>query len=96
MMWLLDNRRVSGVFNLGTGQARNFVDLMQAIGTALGKPVNIEYVDMPESIRPNYQYFTEARMEKLRAAGFNAAFHTLEAGVADYVGRYLTQADIYC
>ena len=95
MMWLLDNRQVSGVFNLGTGQARSFVDLMQAIGTALGKPVHIEYVDMPESIRPNYQYFTQARMDKLRAAGFDAPFHTLEAGVADYVTRHLTQHDVF-
>jgi ADP-L-glycero-D-manno-heptose 6-epimerase len=95
MMWLLDNRRVSGVFNLGTGQARSFVDLMQAIGTALGKPVNIEYVDMPESIRPNYQYFTEARMEKLRAASYTDTFYSLEQGVRDYVCAHLTQADPY-
>lgn len=95
MMWLLDNQQVSGVFNLGTGQARSFVDLMQAIGTALGKPVNIEYVDMPESIRPNYQYFTEARMDKLCATGFGSPFHTLEAGVADYVGQHLIRPDTY-
>lgn len=95
MMWLLDNRQASGVFNLGTGQARSFVDLMHAIGAALNKPVNIEYVDMPESIRPNYQYFTEAKMGKLRAAGCVAPFHSLEQGVSDYVGQYLTKADIY-
>lgn len=95
MMWLLDNRQASGVFNLGTGQARSFVDLMHAIGAALNKPVHIEYVDMPESIRPNYQYFTEAKMGKLRAAGCVAPFHSLEQGVQDYVGQYLTKADIY-
>lgn len=95
MMWLLDNRQASGVFNLGTGQARSFVDLMHAIGAALNKPVNIEYVDMPESIRPNYQYFTEAKMGKLRAAGCVAPFHSLEQGVSDYVGQYLNRADIY-
>jgi ADP-L-glycero-D-manno-heptose 6-epimerase len=95
MMWLMEHREVSGVFNLGTGQARSFVDLMQAIGTALGKPVNIEFVDMPESIRPNYQYFTEAKMAKLKSAGYPHAGHSLEQGVADYVGRYLTQADVY-
>ena len=93
MMWLLDNRQASGVFNLGTGQARSFVDLMQAIGAALNKPVNIEFVDMPESIRPNYQYFTEARMEKLKAAGFAATFSNLEQGVADYVGQHLVRND---
>ncbi len=95
MMWLLDNRQASGVFNLGTGQARSFVDLMHAIGAALSKPVNIEYVDMPESIRPNYQYFTEAKMDKLRAVGCVAPFHSLEQGVQDYVGQYLTKPDIY-
>ena len=93
MMWLLDNRQASGVFNLGTGQARSFVDLMQAIGAALNKPVNIEYVDMPESIRPNYQYFTEAKMGKLRAAGCDAAFHSLEQGVVDYVSHFLVKSD---
>lgn len=95
MLWLMENRHVNGLFNLGTGKARSFVDLMQAIGSALNQPVNIEFVDMPESIRPNYQYFTEAKMDKLRAAGFDAVFHSLEQGVADYVGQYLTQPDIY-
>ena len=95
MMWLLDHRDASGVFNLGTGQARSFVDLMHAIGAALNKPVHIEYVDMPESIRPNYQYFTEAKMGKLHAAGMDAPFHSLEQGVSDYVGQYLTKTDIY-
>jgi len=95
MLWLMDHPGASGIFNLGTGQARSFVDLMQAIGKALNKPVNIEFVDMPESIRPNYQYFTEARMHKLRAAGMTAAFHSLEEGVADYVTQYLQRSDTY-
>ena len=95
MMWLLENRQVSGLFNLGTGQARSFVDLMQAIGKALDKPVNIEYVDMPESIRSNYQYYTQAEMGKLRAHGFEGPFHSLESGVADYVNSHLRQADTY-
>jgi ADP-L-glycero-D-manno-heptose 6-epimerase len=95
MMWLMDHRDVSGVFNLGTGQARSFVDLMQAIGQALGKPVNIDFVDMPESIRPNYQYFTEAKMGKLRGTGWDAAFQSLEDGVADYVVKHLSNSDIY-
>lgn len=93
MLWLFDNRHVSGVFNLGTGQARSFVDLVQAIGLALNKPVNIEFVEMPESIRPNYQYFTEARMDRIRRAGFATPFQPLEQGVANYVNRYLTQTD---
>lgn len=95
MMWLLEHREVSGLFNLGTGQARSFVDLMHAIGSALNKPVKIEFVDMPESIRPNYQYFTQAKMQKIQARGYQAAFHTLEAGTADYVQTYLTNQDLY-
>jgi len=95
MMWLMEHCEVSGVFNLGTGQARSFVDLMQAIGQALGKPVNIDFVDMPESIRPNYQYFTEAKMGKLRTAGCNEAFHSLEQGVSDYVEQHLMRADTF-
>ncbi len=95
MMWLMAHRQVSGVFNLGTGQARSFVDLMQAIGAAVHKPVNIEFVDMPESIRPNYQYFTQANMAKLRAAGYDRPMTSLEDGVRDYVQSHLQQADPY-
>ncbi|MFZ5528347.1 MAG: ADP-glyceromanno-heptose 6-epimerase [Pseudomonadota bacterium] len=95
MRWLMETPTTKGVFNLGTGQARSFVDLMQAIGKALGKPVNIEFIDMPEAIRPNYQYFTQASMDKLRSAGFSAPFHSIEQGVLDYVQNYLMQADSY-
>ncbi|HMD74591.1 MAG TPA: hypothetical protein VKG05_12070, partial [Steroidobacteraceae bacterium] len=75
--------------------ARSFLDLVRAIGRAADKPVNIEFIDMPESIRANYQYFTRAEMNKLAAAGYPLEMHTLEDGVADYVRRYLMQADIY-
>lgn len=95
MTWLLDHPQVSGLFNLGTGQARSFVDLVQAIGKALGRAPNIEYVDMPESIRANYQYFTEAAMNKLRTAGFTESFYSLDDGVADYVLNHLIQKDQY-
>jgi ADP-L-glycero-D-manno-heptose 6-epimerase len=95
MLWLLDTRRTSGLFNLGTGNARSFRELMQAVGLALGRQVEYEFRDMPASIRPNYQYFTEARMEKLRQTGFTDPFTLLEDGVADYVSRYLMQEDIY-
>jgi len=95
MLWLLDNRHASGLFNLGTGQARSFVDLIQAIGTALNQPVNIEFVDMPESIRPSYQYFTEANIAKLCAAGCSSPMNTLEGGVADYVNQHMALADPY-
>lgn len=95
MLWLLDHPQVSGLFNLGSGQARSFSDLMHAIGAAMGQSVAIQFIDMPESIRPNYQYYTEARMEKLRAAGFDRPLHGLEAGVKDYVSNYLMSSDIY-
>lgn len=93
MMWLLNNRHVSGVFNLGTGQARSFLDLIQSVGLALQKTPKIEFIEMPQSIRPNYQYFTQAAMQKLHAAGFSAPFRSLEEGVLDYVQNYLCQAE---
>lgn len=95
MMWLAAHPGVSGVFNLGTGRPRSFVDLTNAIGAALCKQPQIEFVDMPEAIRGAYQYFTCAAMNKLRLAGFDAPFHSLEEGVADYVQQYLVQPDIY-
>jgi len=87
--WLLENSGVNGVFNVGTGVARSFRDLALAVFAAMGKEPSIEYVDMPEAIRDTYQYFTEAPMERLRAAGYDAPFATLEEGVGDYVRGYL-------
>ncbi len=95
MLWLVEARAQSGLFNLGTGKARSFKDLMLATGKALGREVTFDFRDMPEAIRPNYQYFTEARMEKLRRAGFNGPFHTVEDGVADYVVNFLVKNDKY-
>jgi ADP-L-glycero-D-manno-heptose 6-epimerase len=95
MLWLAARPQISGIFNLGTGVARSFVDLVRAIGSALDKPVNIDFIDMPESIRANYQYFTEAQMNKLKHAGYADAFYSLEDGVADYVRQYLMRSDIY-
>ena len=95
VLWLLENPHVSGLFNLGTGRARSFRDLVLAVGEALGVEVRIDYADMPEAIRGQYQYFTQARMEKLRAAGFDRPFATLEASVADYVRNYLMADDEY-
>jgi ADP-L-glycero-D-manno-heptose 6-epimerase len=95
MLWLATQPKVSGILNLGTGKSRSFVDLVQAIGKALNKPVNIEFVDMPESIRTNYQYFTRAETQKLLQTGYDLPMHSLEAGVADYVQQYLVRADIY-
>jgi len=95
MLWLLDHPSVSGLFNVGTGKARSFYDLAAAVYRALGKEPHIRYVDTPVEIRPRYQYFTEARMERLRAAGYDRPFASLEDGVAVYVARYLATADRY-
>ncbi len=95
MLWLATQPKISGLFNLGTGIARSFVDLVNAIGAALTQPVSIEFIDMPESIRANYQYFTQADMTKLAAVGYTQPFHSLEAGIADYVQQYLVRPDIY-
>ena len=95
MLWLAGQSGVNGIFNLGTGQPRSFLDLVRAIGAALNKPVDVEFVAMPESIRANYQYFTQARMSKLLERGYSASFHSLEGGVADYVQQYLVKADSY-
>jgi len=95
MLWLLDNGQVNGLFNLGTGQARSFADLARALSAALDRPMSLEFIDTPAAVRAHYQYFTEARMDRLRHAGYVQPFTSLEAGVADYVQRYLTQPDPY-
>jgi ADP-L-glycero-D-manno-heptose 6-epimerase len=93
--WLLETPGVSGVFNVGTGEARSFRALMEAIFKALGKPANLEYVDMPASIRDSYQYFTQAEVGSLRRAGYNAGFTPLEDAVARYVRGFLDTPDRY-
>ena len=95
MMWLLDHAEVCGLFNVGTGRARSFLDLARALQRALGADERIELIDMPQSLRAQYQYFTEARIDRLRRAGYDAPFTTLEAGVADYVANYLATDDPY-
>ena len=94
MRWLLDTPAVSGIFNVGTGKARSFRDLIAAMFRALGHAPNIEYVDMPPTIRDQYQYFTQAKVENLRKAGYNADFTSLEEGVDRYV-TFLNQPDRY-
>lgn len=76
-----------GIYNLGTGKARTFLDLVRATFKAFGKPENIEFVPTPESLRERYQYFTEAKMERLRAQGYSKPFTELEDGVKQYVDR---------
>jgi ADP-L-glycero-D-manno-heptose 6-epimerase len=91
MLWLLDNPQVNGLFNVGTGKARSFLDLARAIHAAMAKPENIDFIDTPEHIRAQYQYFTEAKLARLRAAGYSAPFSSLEDGVAATVRAYLGQ-----
>lgn len=93
MLWLLDNPQVSGLFNLGSGRARSFLELVQAMFAAMGEAPRIEFVDMPADLRGKYQYFTEAPLERLRAAGFTAPMTTLEDGVGRYVRDFLMRDD---
>jgi ADP-L-glycero-D-manno-heptose 6-epimerase len=95
MLWLYDHPQVSGLFNLGSGRARSFRDLANAVFRALGSEPAIDYVDTPAELRAKYQYFTEARMERLRQAGYDRPFTSLEDGVARYVGDYLARPDPY-
>jgi len=95
VLWLLDNPRVSDLFNLGTGTDRSFAALAKAIFAALGAKPQIAFIDMPESIREKYQYFTRARMDRLRAAGYDQPFASIEDGVRAYVQEYLLQPDPY-
>ena len=97
LLWLWRQQRpeISGLYNLGTGEARSFLDLMHATGAACGQEPRIEFVDIPPEIRPSYQYFTEAKMSRLRAAGYNAPFTRLEDAVKDCVTQYLAQPDRY-
>lgn len=93
--WLIETPSVSGLFNVGTGEARSFRDLMLAVFAALERPANLEYVDMPAAIRGSYQYFTQAEVGSLRRAGYNAGFTPLEEAVGRYVGQFLDTADRY-
>ncbi|MFA5181284.1 MAG: ADP-glyceromanno-heptose 6-epimerase [Syntrophales bacterium] len=95
MWWLLENRDANGIFNVGTGKSRSWNDLIKAVFAAMQMPTRIEYFDMPEELRNQYQYFTEAKMDKLRAAGCPVVFRSLEDSVRDYVTGHLMQADPY-
>jgi len=95
ILWLLDNPNVSGLFNLGTGKARTFNDMAKGIFAAIAREPKINYMDMPEELIPNYQYFTEANMQKLRAAGYVEPFTALEDGIKDFIQNYLLKSDPY-
>ncbi|WP_262713157.1 NAD-dependent epimerase/dehydratase family protein [Anseongella ginsenosidimutans] len=95
LFFFMLHRKPSGIYNLGSGKARTFLDLVRAAFSAMDRPENIEFIDTPEDIRDKYQYFTEAEMNKLRSAGYDKAFHSLEEGVRDYVQHYLVPGRIY-
>jgi ADP-L-glycero-D-manno-heptose 6-epimerase len=93
--WLLQHPKVSGLFNVGTGKARSWLDLAHAIYAAIEKPANVEFIPMPPQLIDKYQYFTEARMDRLRSAGYSRPFTDLDTGVGEYVRQYLTRDDPY-
>ena len=93
LWWLLKHIEVNGIFNLGTGKARSWNDLVQAVFAAMGMQPGVEYIDMPPGLPEQYQYFTEAKMDKLRATGCPLAFRSLEDAVQDYVANYLLKPD---
>ncbi len=89
--FLLENKPLSGIYNLGTGKARTFLDLAKATFKAMKREENIEFIDTPEDIRDKYQYFTEADMTKLINSGYKKPFYTLENGISDYIENYLSE-----
>ncbi|MCK4534108.1 MAG: ADP-glyceromanno-heptose 6-epimerase [Syntrophobacterales bacterium] len=93
--WFLENRDVAGIFNLGTGRARTWNDLTGAVFAAMGIEPGIEYIEMPKSIRQQYQYFTEAKMDKLLSAGCSVRTASLEDAISDYVVNYLEKDERY-
>ncbi|MGH7212881.1 MAG: ADP-glyceromanno-heptose 6-epimerase [Acetobacteraceae bacterium] len=95
LLWLLDDPAVSGLFNVGTGRARTYLDLAHAVCDAAGRPRAVEFVEMPEQLRGQYQSFTEASTARLRAAGFPGQFTSLEDGIRRYVQDHLSQPDPY-
>ncbi len=88
-LFFLEHKDKNGIFNIGTGNARTWNDLIKSIFNAMNKPVNIEYVEMPEVLRGKYQYFTEANLNKLKSAGYHKEISSIENGVKDYVQNYL-------
>ena len=87
--WILDNPKVSGLFNVGTGRAQSFRELAEATFEVLGMKTNINYIDMPERLKEKYQYYTKAEIKKLREVGYLGEFMDVKSGVTDYVKNYL-------
>lgn len=95
ILWFMEQSHVSGIFNVGTGKARSFLDLANAVYRAIEKKPEIEFIDMPNGLAEKYQYFTQASMDNLRQAGYEVPFTSLEEGVQTYVQDYLSQDDPY-
>jgi ADP-L-glycero-D-manno-heptose 6-epimerase len=95
VVWLLQNPKVSGLFNVGTGRARSWLDLAHAMFASIDQSPIIEFIDMPAQLTDKYQYFTEAKMNRLRAAGYSQPFTELEVGVGEYIRDYLSREDPY-
>jgi len=95
LYFLMDHKCDSGIYNLGTGHARTFLDLADAVFASINKPSNIEFIDTPIDIRDKYQYFTEAKMQKLRSIGYSKPFYTLEEGITEYVQGYLSNGKYF-
>jgi ADP-L-glycero-D-manno-heptose 6-epimerase len=95
MLWFYRNPKIKGIYNLGSGKAQSWNELAEAIFKACGKPKNIEYIEMPENLRNQYQYFTEADLKKLREVGCTTKFQALDGAVKDYVQTHLLQKDAY-
>ena len=95
ILWLLESPEVSGIFNCGTGKARSFKDLIMAMYSALNREPIIKYIEMPENLVNQYQYFTQANMIKIKKSGYKNNFYSLEDGVSDYVNNYLLTDNPY-
>ena len=92
-LFFLENQEASGIFNVGTGNARNWNDLAKATFAAMGQEPDIKFIDMPEQLQGKYQYFTQATMDKIRAVGYDKDTTTLEDSVTDYVQNYLMKEE---
>ena len=95
ILWFVKHREISGLFNVGTGLARTYADVLRAVYAALGEEAEMDFIDLPEDLKNRYQYFTQADVSKLRAAGYDKPFTSLEDGVAKYVKDYLDTSDPY-
>ena len=95
MVWLMENPKCGGIFNLGAGKARSWNELACAVFAAMGMSPTIEYIEMPEPLRDQYQYFTEADLSRLKSAGWPGPKYQLEDGIADYVRNYLSSGELY-